>query len=241
MAAVSNWKLPEELRTLSDNKSWPKMLEEWSLDYVEILEEDEDLETCLCHHHPIREVCHIKNRVNGHTSIVGNCCIKRFENDAPAFEGTHKIFASLKKIKLNPEASANKELIEYAFSKGVLNDRERKFYLDIWKKRGLTDPQLRWKASLNTKIIRDLTGQRGAPVARVQSVAERSIQESLAYLRSHPSALADKVLVQDAFDKGIISPKDRDFYYDLFQRHIRFLSYRQQSWIDDINRKILRF
>lgn len=240
MAAISsNWKLPEELAALSVCKSWPKVLEEWSLNYVEILEGEEDMETCLCHHHPIREVCHIVNSKNGNSSIVGNCCIKKFEDLEPVFAGTHKVFDSLKKIKKDPESSANRELIEYAFSKGALDERDRQFYLDIWKKRGLTDRQLRWKSSLNQRIIRNLTGHRGGPIARVQTSAERTLQQSLDYLRRNPASLVDRLLVRDAFDKGLISVKDRNFYYDIFERHTRYLSERQQAWISDINDRIL--
>lgn len=152
-SSSSRWKLPEELIALSKGDEWPAVLREWRLDYIEMLERGEDSETCLCHHHPIREVCHIVNDENGNRAIVGNCCVERFEPDDQRFAGMGKVFDAFKRILGNQEASANKELIEYAFSKGIINEVDRGFYLKNWRKRALSERQMSWKCSLNRRMI----------------------------------------------------------------------------------------
>ncbi len=177
MAAAASWKLPEELVKLSNGESWPEVLGEWKLDYVEILERDEESEICLCHHRPIRELCHVFNKVNKNTAIVGNCCVTKFEKLEKGFWGTHKIFEAFKRIQKNLQASANIELIKYAHDHRVIDDRSYLFYKDIWKKRSLSDAQIRWKIGLNQKIITFISAprKRDGMVERVRDVAGRAL------------------------------------------------------------------
>lgn len=245
MAAVGSglerWKLPEELIALSVGDRWPKVLEEWDLDYIEHLELGEDSETCLCHHHPIREVCHISNHDNGNNAIVGNCCVKKFEGET-AFKGTHKIFDALKRIRDDNGASANRKLIEYAYDRDILTERDRNFYLRIWRKRTLSAAQSDWKLRLNLKIIAELN--RSRPVERdepaVPAAAARVVPTALDVLRAYPARLADPALIRQAFEQRTISERDFEFYRSLLQKNVRNPSERQQAWINDIHRKILR-
>lgn len=150
------WQLPENLVELSDGSSFPGVLREWELDYIEHLAPGEDSETCLCTHNPIREVCHIRNLQNGNTAIVGNCCVKKFEKEeeyAANFEGTHKVFDALKRLQKNENANANEELLNYSYTKGIITKHEYDTYLEIWRNRTFTDAESRLILTANRKII----------------------------------------------------------------------------------------
>ena len=172
MAAIAdNWRLPQALTAISNGSRWPDVLREWSLDHIEMLEPEEDAQTCLCTHYPIREVCHIINDENGHRAIVGNCCVTKFMGDQPVFAGTQKMFDALGRIRRDINASANESLIEHVYSKGIISEGDYNFYLDIWRKRKpLSDRQKRWKVSLNQRIITRLVPSR-RPVAAARPVA----------------------------------------------------------------------
>lgn len=241
MAAVTgygNWKLPEELVALSEGTTYPKVLEEWELSYIEDLERGEESETCLCHHHPIREVCHITNHENGNTAIVGNCCVTRFETNT-VFEGTHLIFEALKRIQKDREASANEQLIKYAFKQEILSRKDYDFYMDIWRKRSLSDAQLRWKVQLNERIVQSIA-RHGGRSEQVEAVRERSLSDLLNDLRAQPTKLADQRLVQLAGDRGIFGDKDKEFYKSLWDKKVRTPTERQQKWLNDLNQRMLQ-
>lgn len=232
-----NWKLPEELVALSEGKTYPKVLEEWELSYIEDLETGEESETCLCHHYPIREVCHITNHENGNKAIVGNCCVKRFETNT-VFEGTHLIFEALKRIQKNPDASANEQLIKYAYKQQILSKKEYDFYMDIWRKRTLSDAQLNWKTQLNDRIVQSISRHDGRS-EQVGAIRERSFTDLLNDLRAQPTELADQRLVQLAGDKGVLGDKDKEFYGSLWEKKVRNPSEKQQKWLNDLNQKML--
>lgn len=180
MAAIAdNWRLPQALTAISNGSRWPDVLREWSLDHIEMLEPEEDAQTCLCTHYPIREVCHIINDENGHRAIVGNCCVTKFMGDQPVFAGTKKLFDALGRIRRDINASANESLIRHAYSKGIINERDYSFYLRIWRKRTLSDSQERWKVALNQRIITRLVPSR-RPVAAARPVARPVAQAPFA-------------------------------------------------------------
>ncbi|MBS0628722.1 MAG: hypothetical protein JSS30_00685 [Verrucomicrobia bacterium] len=150
------WQLPQNLEELSEGGSYPGILREWELDYVEHLAPGEDSQTCLCTHHPIREVCHIVNLQNAQTAIVGNCCIKKFEKEeagAINFGGTHKVFDALKRIEKDESARANQELLDYAISKKILTQAEYDKYSQLWTRRNFYDSEWRFIRNANRKII----------------------------------------------------------------------------------------
>jgi hypothetical protein len=67
--------------------------------------------------------------------------------------GSEKIFASIRKVRLNAGASFNEETIHLAHQMRIIRDKDRDFYLDIRRKRVLTEPQLRWKNDINRRIM----------------------------------------------------------------------------------------
>lgn len=325
------WKLPQNLEELSNGDSYPRVLREWELDYIEHLAPGEDSETCLCTHFPIREVCHIRNLQNANTAIVGNCCVKKFEKEEEGlvnFEGTHKVFDCLKRLQKDENANANEELLNYAYSKGVLTKPEYDKYLEIWRNRTFTDEESRLILTANRKIInhassqamRDLIARQAAEKARRQpvppqvrttvpnpvvpnrtfaqiprptieqvqtAVAPRSalprpvassrsamvqlssqqatvypirdpavlqssdsavtpvapkkrMDQSFAELQAHRDRAADAQIVQEAFSQKILHEKEYQFYMQMVGLAGKsVMSPKQQSWLSSLNQRIL--
>jgi len=131
----------------SEAKVWDKARGEWKLNDVWISKEPE---TCLCGHRPIKEICEIKNRLNGRTTEVGNCCVKHF-----GLERKDAVFNSIKRVKGGKSSSFNEETIELAHDLRIISDRDREFYLNIWRKNddSLSDAQLKWKRDINRSLL----------------------------------------------------------------------------------------
>lgn len=146
---------------MSEAHTWDDAVGEWELVHVDHRSAHTDPpETCLCTHHPIYEVCHIRNVRNGRTAIVGNVCIRRFlEHDID------RIAAGLSRIKADIEAAMNPPAIAFAYRRGYINDWERKFYLNTWNRRGrLTPDRLAKRVQVNRKVLR-LMGRDRPPTA----------------------------------------------------------------------------
>ena len=149
---MSEYKLIKELLQKSNSSKWDIAKLEWKLeDVYKILHS----ETCLCGHYPIIEICELRNSLNNELVIVGNCCVKKF-TDLPS----DKIFQSINRITKDKTKSFNAESIEHAFYKGWINDWERNFYLDIWRKKNLTQKQKEKKIQINQKIFTKLIKRR---------------------------------------------------------------------------------
>jgi hypothetical protein len=143
---VSEFKLAAEIIARSRAKIWDDAKAEWSL--AEVYESEEP-QTCLCSHFPIIEICTLKNRVTGAVADVGNCCVKRFIG-LPS----DKIFQAVKRVRKDPSKSLNAEAIAHAFDKTWINDWERKFYLNVMRRRRLSVVQAEKKTEINEKIAR---------------------------------------------------------------------------------------
>jgi len=122
---MSEYQLTQGIIKLSEAKLWDAAKLEWRLDEVY---EAEDPDTCLCGHFPIIEICVLSNRINGNSTIVGNCCVKKFIG-LPS----DKIFQAVKRVSKDNEKSLNAEAIQYAFEKSWINDWEKDFYIDIMR------------------------------------------------------------------------------------------------------------
>jgi hypothetical protein len=74
-----------------------------------------------------------------------------------------------------------------------------------------------------------------------QLFAEMTLQQARDHLQQHPSSLAEKRLVEAAFDQHLIGEKDRSFYRSLYEMHFccNSLNEKQQNWISEINKRIL--
>ena len=144
-AIMPEFKLISEIIRLSAAETWDRAKLEWQLMDVQFAEEPE---TCLCGHFPIIEICTLRNSVNGKVADVGNCCVKKFIG-LPS----DKIFDAVKRISRDDLKSANAETIQHAFDKGWITGWERNFYLDIMRKRSLSEKQSAKKKQINRKIL----------------------------------------------------------------------------------------
>jgi hypothetical protein len=90
-------------------------------------------------------------------ATVGNCCVKKFIG-LPS----DLIFQAVKRVRADQDRSLNTEAIEHAFSKDWINDWERKFYVDIMRKRNLSTKQAHIKRDINLKMMRNM--RRSPPV-----------------------------------------------------------------------------
>lgn len=117
---------------------------EWFLDGMEI---NEGTIKCPCGQ-IIKELCFIKNKHTQERVFVGNVCVKNFIG-----LDTGTAFAGLKRIKADPTANANIDLIEHAYDYGYIFDKEYAFLLQTCRKRKLSDKQLAWKEKINKRIL----------------------------------------------------------------------------------------
>ena len=140
---MAEYKLVDEMLLISESATWDKAKYEWGLDYIR-----EGESTCLCGHFPIKEICILKNKLNGEHCEVGNVCVKKF-TDLPS----NLIFGAIKRISKNIDKSVNLKTIAFAFDAKWINDFEFDFYSNIYKKRNLSDRQLALKKQINQIII----------------------------------------------------------------------------------------
>ncbi|HPJ13877.1 MAG TPA: hypothetical protein PLE16_03215 [Spirochaetota bacterium] len=149
---MSNYKLIQEILIKSQSKIWDYAKTEWTL--VDIFEADEQ-ETCLCGHYPIKELCELHNSINGQTVIVGNQCVKKFMGIS-----SDKLFESVKKVKSDIEKAINLETISFLFKKGLISKWENDFYTNTYRKRIMSDEQIRKRIEINKKVLQ-LVKKRG--------------------------------------------------------------------------------
>jgi hypothetical protein len=144
---MSDYKLTAEIISLSESKSWDEAVTEWSL--KEIYESDP--QTCLCGHFPIIEICVIKNRNNAKEVIIGNCCVKKF-----MALPSDRIFQAVKRVRKDGSKSLNIEAVEHAFGHNWITGWERNFYMNVMRKKKLTEKQLNIKKKINQKLISNI-------------------------------------------------------------------------------------
>jgi hypothetical protein len=141
-----HFKLTSEILKLSESNFWDSAKREWNFEFAYYSEE---LETCLCGHYPIKNVCVIKNIKNNNQTEVGNCCINKFLG----IKEGNKVFASINRLKEDISKSMSHEVLEYLNEKKVLTAFEYEFYKDIIRKRNLSEKQKKIKEGINQKLI----------------------------------------------------------------------------------------
>jgi hypothetical protein len=141
-----HFKLTEEIIELSDATNWDFAKREWIFEFAYYSEE---LQTCLCGHYPIKNICVIRNKFNSQQTEVGNCCINKFLG----IDDGNKIFTSIKKLKEDDTKSMSADVIDYIYNKNGISEFEYKFYRDIHRKRNLSLKQLEIKQRINIKFL----------------------------------------------------------------------------------------
>lgn len=141
MTLATNFKLFQEIIDRSEADTWEEAKKEWFLEYIEMAEEGEDY-SCLCTHPHIKELCYVRNKINGNAALVGNCCVKKFmdlESDL--------VFQAIRRGKVNSAMS------RYAFSHNMITEWENNFMLDVMRKRKMTAKQRTVYDRLQKKIL----------------------------------------------------------------------------------------
>ena len=138
----------------SESNDWNNAKHEWYLTDVQLCDYSNGPEYCLCGHE-IRELCFIKNKLNGNELMVGNVCVKKFLGIR-----SDKIFNALKKIKKDITASVNTETLQHAWERNWINQKAYDFYTQNIRKRSLTLRQQEWKSDINKRIIERMVSSR---------------------------------------------------------------------------------
>ena len=68
-----------------------------------------------------------------------------------------RVFAGIRRVIKDPSATLNSAAIKFLHENGVINSWERKFYLDNWRKRILTDAQQTKILEINAKVLKRIT------------------------------------------------------------------------------------
>lgn len=140
--------LRREIIELSRADEWQAAKKEWDLVGISFAEPDEP-ETCLCGHHPILELCEIRNRLSQATAVVGNQCVKRFlglESDV--------LFRGLRRIRSDDSKSMGADLAVWLFEHRAISKWEYDFQNDTSRKRNLSEKQLAQRVRINQKALR---------------------------------------------------------------------------------------
>jgi hypothetical protein len=136
--------LKAEILKLSNAEDWPAARREWRLSAVYDAQQHR---TCLCGHHPIREICVIVNNVNGNRTEVGNVCVKKFLGLS-----SDRVFQGLRRIRKDQSKSLNEDAL--VFFRHLFSPPEYEFLQDTMRKRVLTHRQLNWRKALNNRVLR---------------------------------------------------------------------------------------
>ena len=158
-----HYTLTEEILKLSVSEYWDTAKLEWNFEYAY---QSEALETCLCGHYPIKNICVIKNTENGKETEVGNCCINKFLG----IDKGNKIFDSIKRLKDDLSKSMSAEVLEYLNDKKVISEYEYEFYADTLRKRILSPKQLEIRERINQKLIDFTSYETNSVFSKISSV-----------------------------------------------------------------------
>uniref|UniRef100_A0A914UH85 Uncharacterized protein n=1 Tax=Plectus sambesii TaxID=2011161 RepID=A0A914UH85_9BILA len=103
MSGCNLQKLKEAIISLSSANDWEAAKLEWRLNYIY---ETDEPDTCLCGHHPIRQLCVLCNLVNGNKAVVGNVCVNKFMGIPSA-----KVFDAFRRVKKDSTCALNEKAI----------------------------------------------------------------------------------------------------------------------------------
>jgi hypothetical protein len=135
-----------KLLEYSDATRWADAKFEWRLNHIWYAD-IEDARTCECGHYPICEICVVENVVNGTSLEIGNCCVNQV---SPEFETLKRIFPALREGRINPA------IIDYAYRQELINDWEKEFLQDVWRKRSRTPKQFAKFKQIRHKIYENI-------------------------------------------------------------------------------------
>lgn len=138
--------LKTEMLALSNSADWNQAKTEWELHSVVRVGEEQ---FCLCGHHPIFQICTLKNQVNTKLADVGNVCVEKFLGMR-----SKRIFSALKRVRLDANNNLNKDTLDIFVNFRLIGVQDRDYYISYYRKRvHITEDQKRHRLETNTKII----------------------------------------------------------------------------------------
>ncbi len=153
-----NYKLPEEIISLSQADNWDEAKQEWEFKFIY---RSRSPLSCLCGHTPIYNICVLNNTLNNTETEVGNCCVQKFFH----IDAGEYLFNAVARISKDKTLSIGKRALEYMTDLGCLNDYEVEFYNNTLRKRKLSDKQASIRVRINEKFLA-LTDYRNIEVRR---------------------------------------------------------------------------
>jgi len=145
---MSQKKLQERIIELSEAKDFAAARLEWEVSGVYEIEQDEELEACLCGYPQIRHVCEIRNKQNGNMAIVGNSCVSRFL-------GPHNraITEALARIIKDPTRPLNAAVLDFLHERKVISPCDYEASIRSTRKRKLTTSLRELRTRVNSLAI----------------------------------------------------------------------------------------
>lgn len=138
--------LKAEMLALSNSADWNEAKTEWELHSVVRVSEEQ---FCLCGHHPIFQICTLKNQVNTKLADVGNVCVEKFLGMR-----SKRIFSALKRVRLDPSKNLNRDALDIFVNLRVIGLQDRDYYLSYYRRRvNITEEQKKHRLTINTRII----------------------------------------------------------------------------------------
>ena len=115
----------------------------------------------------------LRNRLTECLALVGNKCVKPFIPHISLDAPTYAIFASIKRVRKDPDRAVHKHLLKLAKEKKRITAWAESWYANHSRKRVLSTRQISYRRCLNHRRILS-----GAPPAN-RRVADRSLPEKL--------------------------------------------------------------
>jgi len=137
--------LAANIVALSVSARWEIARTEWDLNSVYF---DDDGSTCLCSHAPIKEICVLRNRLNGNGAEVGNVCVSNFIG-LPS----ELIFDGLKRVSKDQSKALNAEAARYVLQQGWISRDDFDFVISTCRKRVLSIPQMTRRRGINAAMV----------------------------------------------------------------------------------------
>lgn len=158
--------LKAEMIARSREKEWDQAKLEWDLEDVFRAPEEQ---VCLCGHHPIFQICTLRNQLTRATGEVGNVCVERFLGMR-----SRRIFSALKRIRDDSQRSLNKEAIEMFRKLRVISYQDAEEYLLFYRKRKyITDEQKALKGAVNAAVLAYVDRRAAASAAAFRRLGGR--------------------------------------------------------------------
>ena len=151
MATRNEVILAKRIVAKSVSDRWEIARSEWELDSVHFVEKSE----CLCSHAPIKEICVLRNRLNGNMTEVGNVCVNNFIGLPSSL-----IFDSLKRVEKDETKALNEEAARYLLHQGWISADDLDFLIRTRRKRVLPVPEMTRRRGINAAMLKRIARPR---------------------------------------------------------------------------------